>query len=88
MSTEQPVNEVVNIEPEPGHINDICGTGQDQYIDHRSSDGEKSIECDGPCDKCFYYMCVVQTGNEIFLKRKRSKWYCDICKSSSRKRKK
>ena len=67
MSTEQPVDEVVNIEPEPGHINDICGICQNQCIDHPSSFGEESIGCDGPCDKWFHYICLLLTGNEIFF---------------------
>ena len=75
MSTEQPVEEVVNIEPEQGHSNDICDNCQNQCIDHPSSVGEESIGCDGPCNKRFQYICVVLNGNEILLKRKRSKWY-------------
>jgi len=48
-------------------------------LEEEPSDFEKqSIGCDG-CDKWFHYKCVNIKGDETFLKRKNSKWYCNIC---------
>lgn len=42
---------------------------------------EDSIGCDGAaCESWFHYKCVGLTGQEPFLARSSSKWFCDECK--------
>jgi hypothetical protein len=80
METVPQAEQSTQIPDKEPEVEDIypCGICDQVCKDEPSTVGEESIACD-LCKSWFHYGCANISGTEIFLRNKRSKWFCVKC---------